>query len=49
MCSEEFGAINGAFDMARGATCILFGTPLSKFGTDEQKEKYLKPVLMGEN
>ncbi len=48
ICSEEFGAVNGAFDMARGATCILFGTPVSKFGTDQQKQQYLKPILSGE-
>ncbi len=46
--SEELGAANGALDMARGATCILFGTPVSSFGTHEQKLKYLKPVLSGE-
>ena len=45
--SEELGAANGALDMARGASCILFGTPLSSFGTHEQKVKYLKPVLSG--
>ncbi len=48
ICSEELGAVNGALDMARGATCILYGTPLSKFGTDEQREKYLKPALAGD-
>ncbi len=46
-CAEEFGTANGALDMARGATCILYGTPISKFGTDIQREKYLKPVLSG--
>ena len=48
ICSEELGAANGALDMARGGTCILYGVPLAKFGTEEQKEKYLKPVLSGE-
>ncbi|MHA1649047.1 MAG: acyl-CoA dehydrogenase family protein [Candidatus Helarchaeota archaeon] len=48
ICAEEFGAANGALDMARGATCILYGTPLSKYGTDAQKEKYLKPVILGD-
>ncbi|MHA1325630.1 MAG: acyl-CoA dehydrogenase family protein [Candidatus Helarchaeota archaeon] len=46
--SEEIGAVNGALDMARGATCILYGTPISKFATHEQKMKYLKPVITGE-
>ena len=46
--AEEVGAANGALDMARGATCILYGTPVSKFGTDMQRERYLKPVIKGD-
>jgi alkylation response protein AidB-like acyl-CoA dehydrogenase len=30
------------------ATTTLYGMPLTKFGTKEQKEKYLKPVVTGE-
>ncbi len=48
LMASEVGAANAALDMARGATCILYGTPISKFGTDLQREKYLKPVLSGE-
>lgn len=46
--AEELGAVNGALDMARGATAILFGVPLSRFGTGEQLEKYLKPMISGD-
>ncbi|TFG05765.1 MAG: acyl-CoA dehydrogenase [Promethearchaeota archaeon] len=48
LIAEELGAANGALDMARGATAILYGTPVSKFGTDEQRVKYLKPIICGE-
>ncbi len=46
--AQELGSANGALDMARGATIILFGTPMLGFGTEEQKEKYLKPIIAGE-
>ena len=48
LLAQELGAVNGALDMARGATIILFGTPMLGFGTDKQKEKYLKPIIAGE-
>ena len=47
LLAQELGAANGALDMARGGTIILFGTPMLGFGTDEQKEKYLKPIIAG--
>ena len=37
LLAQELGAANGALDMARGGTIILFGTPMLGFGTDEQK------------
>ncbi len=46
--AEEISAANGGLDMARMATTTLYGMPLTKFGTKEQKEKYLKPVITGE-
>lgn len=48
LLAQELGAASGALDMARGATIILFGTPMLGFGTDEQKQKYLKPIIAGE-
>ncbi len=46
--AEEISAANGGLDMARMASTTLYGMPLTKFGTKEQKEKYLKPVVTGE-
>lgn len=46
--AEEIAAINAATEMARAASCTLFGFPVREFGTEEQKERYLKPVAQGE-
>ncbi|MHA1925380.1 MAG: acyl-CoA dehydrogenase family protein, partial [Candidatus Thorarchaeota archaeon] len=46
--AEEISAINGGLDMARMASATLYGMPVSKFGTDEQKKKYLTPIIKGE-
>ncbi len=46
--AEEISAANGGLDMARMASTTLFGMPLKVFGTDEQKKKYLAPVVKGE-
>ncbi|MHA1925598.1 MAG: acyl-CoA dehydrogenase family protein, partial [Candidatus Thorarchaeota archaeon] len=38
--AEEISAVNGGLDMARMASATLYGMPVSKFGTKEQKKKY---------
>ncbi|QEE14270.1 acyl-CoA dehydrogenase family protein [Promethearchaeum syntrophicum] len=46
--AEEISAVIAGLDMARMASATLFGKPVARFGTPEQIEKYLKPVLRGE-
>ncbi|MHA1960709.1 MAG: acyl-CoA dehydrogenase family protein [Candidatus Thorarchaeota archaeon] len=46
--AEEVSAINAGLDMARMASTTLYGMPVSKFGTTEQKQKYLEPIVKGE-
>ncbi|MHA1769288.1 MAG: acyl-CoA dehydrogenase family protein [Candidatus Thorarchaeota archaeon] len=46
--AEEISAANAGLDMARMASTTLYGMPIAKFGTEEQKKKYLKPVVAGD-
>lgn len=46
--AEEVSAVVAGLDMARMATATLYGKPISRFGSDFQKEKYLRPILRGE-
>ncbi len=46
--AEEISAVVAGLDMARMASATLYGKPISRFGTNAQKEKYLKPILSGE-
>lgn len=46
--AEEISAINGGLDMARMASTTLYGMPVARFGTDEQKKKYLEPIVTGD-
>ncbi len=46
--AEEISATNGGLDMARMASTTLYGMPVKVFGTEEQKQKYLAPVVSGE-
>ncbi len=46
--AEEISAVNPGLDMARMASTTLYGMPISKFGTEEQKKKYLLPIVNGE-
>ncbi|MHA2190715.1 MAG: acyl-CoA dehydrogenase family protein, partial [Candidatus Thorarchaeota archaeon] len=41
-------AANAGLDMARMASTTLYGMPVARFGTPEQKKKYLEPVVHGE-
>ena len=45
--AEEISAVIAGLDMARMASATLYGKPVARFGTLEQIEKYLKPVLRG--
>lgn len=45
---EELSAVNPAMDMGRMASVTLFGAPLRRFATEEQKQTYLAPVIRGE-
>ncbi|TFG28385.1 acyl-CoA dehydrogenase [Candidatus Thorarchaeota archaeon] len=46
--AEEISAVNGGLDMARMASTTLYGMPIARFGTEEQKKKYLEPVVSGD-
>jgi alkylation response protein AidB-like acyl-CoA dehydrogenase len=46
--AEEISAANPGLDMARMASTTLYGMPVTRFGTSEQKKKYLEPVVRGE-
>jgi alkylation response protein AidB-like acyl-CoA dehydrogenase len=46
--AEEISSVNGGLDMARMASTTLYGMPVARFGTDEQKKKYLEPVVSGD-
>lgn len=48
LVGEECARINFALDLSRMASISLFGMPVQRFGTDEQKEKYLRPIVKGE-
>ncbi len=45
---EELTAISYATAVTYGASCALFAMPIIKFGTQEQHEKFLKPIMDGE-
>lgn len=45
---EELAAVNSAVVVTYGASANLFAAPIIHFGTDIQKEKYLKPIMSGE-
>lgn len=47
--AEELGKCgNGSIPMAVGVQTDMATPPIFKFGTDEQREKYLKPALKGD-
>lgn len=45
---EELSAVSPATDMSRMASVTLCGAPLRRFGTEEQKQECLVPVIKGE-
>ncbi|MBW1680038.1 MAG: acyl-CoA dehydrogenase family protein [Deltaproteobacteria bacterium] len=46
--SEEISYVCPAADAMRGVSTLFCGAPLYRFGTTEQKEKYLRPTITGE-
>ena len=44
---EELSAIHYPTAVVYGASCNLFGVPIIHFGTHEQHEKFLKPIMNG--
>jgi alkylation response protein AidB-like acyl-CoA dehydrogenase/putative sterol carrier protein len=47
IAGEEISAVSPALTMGFGASCTLSAIPILRFGTEEQKEKYLKPIAEG--
>jgi hypothetical protein len=47
LLAEEISAVSPAIDMTRLASLTLFGMPVNRFGTEEQKRKYLTPIIKG--
>lgn len=45
---EEIAAVSGSLDLCRLASSCLYGMPLNRFGSKEQRQKYLAPVIKGE-
>ncbi|MFX1482840.1 MAG: acyl-CoA dehydrogenase family protein [Promethearchaeota archaeon] len=49
IAGEEISAVCPSATMMFGASCTLSAIPILRFGTEEQKEKYLVPLSKGEN
>lgn len=45
---EELTAVSYAVAMAGGASVDLFGMPVARHGTPEQKKRYLPPIMRGD-
>ena len=45
---EEISTVSPALTMGFGASCTLSAIPILRFGTEEQKQKYLIPLARGE-
>ncbi|MFX0122349.1 MAG: acyl-CoA dehydrogenase family protein [Candidatus Hodarchaeota archaeon] len=48
IAGEEISAVSPALTMGFGASCTLSAIPLLRFGTEDQKRKYLQPLAKGE-
>ena len=46
--AEEISAACAMLDVTRGVTSVYFAPPVYKFGNDEQKARYLPPIVKGE-
>ncbi len=47
IAGEEISAVSPALTMGFGASCTLSAIPILRFGTEEQKQKYLLPLAKG--
>jgi len=47
LAGEEISAVSPALTMGFGASCTLSAIPILRFGTEEQKQKYLLPLVKG--
>lgn len=48
MVSEEICYYSAGADITRAVSCVYFAVPISHYGTEAQKRKYLPPVIRGE-
>ncbi|MHA2406623.1 MAG: acyl-CoA dehydrogenase family protein, partial [Candidatus Hermodarchaeia archaeon] len=48
IAGEEISAVSPSATMMFGASCTLSAIPILRFGTEEQKQKYLLPLAKGE-
>lgn len=48
LCNELLAGASAGFTLSVGASTLLFGNNVLRLGTEEQKNKYLPPVLAGE-
>jgi butyryl-CoA dehydrogenase len=46
--TEEIGRVDASWGITTGVHCSVCAYPLYRFGTDEQKEKFLPPVAKGD-
>ncbi len=46
--AEELSAVSPALDISRAVTSVFFSQPVLRFGTEEQREKYLPLIASGE-
>ncbi len=46
---EEVSKVDGALGISYSVATSLYGGPVNNFGNEEQKKKFLPPVLSGEN
>jgi butyryl-CoA dehydrogenase len=48
LAGEEISVVSPALTMGFGASCTLSAIPLLRFGSEEQKQRYLLPLAKGE-
>ncbi len=46
--AEEISAVCPMLDVTRGVTSVYFAPPVNKFGNDEQRRKYVPPIIAGD-
>ncbi|MFC1895761.1 acyl-CoA dehydrogenase family protein [Thermodesulfobacteriota bacterium] len=46
--SEEVAYVSPVTDTCRSVTSIMSSAPIYRFGTDEQKQRYLRPLISGQ-